>query len=289
MVAQYQRLKVWLSKPYPALQSVRDRFLASFFFGTFVFLFLIFFQPFGIGTHEGNKAVYLLGFGSITTSVMLITHFLFPLLFPRLFDADTWTIGKAVMLGIWIVSAITVLNYLYWAVSAEQGVTLSALFAFGLITPSVGIFPIMITLFATELYLTDKHTRRARSITARLDSEKDLHPDFSNMIELRGQLQGDILNLREADLVFVQAQDNYCEVHYVDKGNLTSKLLRISLKELDSQVKHNPDMFRCHRSFLVNRTRVAKVTGNAQAYTLHMDIGDVEIPVSRAKARENLA
>jgi DNA-binding LytR/AlgR family response regulator len=41
------------------------------------------------------------------------------------------------------------------------------------------------------------------------------------------------------------------------------------------------DIFRCHKSYLINLTQVAHISGNAQGYKLHLQNSTIEIPVSR--------
>lgn len=283
---EQKTLNRWFTRPYPLIQGVGSRLLTSLLVGLFVFVFLIFFQPFGISDYPGNKVGFLLGFALITSIVMLTTHFLIPKLLPSFFDPESWTIGKTIVQGLWIVTVITLLNYLYWSLGAENTLSLSALLAFAIITPSVGIFPIMVIVFLNELYLAGRHNRAAMKINSRLQSEKVSHTGSTDMIQLTGEVQTDELDLRSDDLVYIQARDNYSEVHFLEKGHLTSQLMRISLKELEHQLDKLPSMFRCHRSYLVNRSRVTRVSGNARAYTLHLDVGGLEVPVSRSRAKD---
>jgi hypothetical protein len=288
-VQDQNKLSIWFAKPYPSPQQVRDKILTALFFGVFVFVFLIFFQPFGISDYQGAKAIYVLGFATITTTVMLITHLLLPKLLPGFFDAENWTIAKAIVLGLWILTAITLLNYIFWSLGAGNLLSFSSFLAFAVITPSVGIFPIMFIVFINELYLSDKHARAASRINSRIQSEQQPQSDPAVRITLRGAAQGDVLDLDENDLLFIRSQDNYAEVHFNKAGETRSRLLRISLKELEEQLQQATSMYRCHRSFLVNRNRVARISGNARAYTLHLDVDDLEIPVSRSRAKDYFA
>jgi DNA-binding LytR/AlgR family response regulator len=52
--------------------------------------------------------------------------------------------------------------------------------------------------------------------------------------------------------------------------------------EKDQVARQCADIQRCHRSYLVNRRRVARAMGNAQGLTLHLDRGEIEVPVSRS-------
>lgn len=94
-----------------------------------------------------------------------------------------------------------------------------------------------------------------------------------------------------ADLIAVEAADNYCKIHHLKDGLYKAKLLRMTLKEAEEALQKvivanapaSPIGFhRCHRSFLVNGALVEEVLGNSQAYRLRMRYLEEPVPVSRS-------
>jgi DNA-binding LytR/AlgR family response regulator len=68
-------------------------------------------------------------------------------------------------------------------------------------------------------------------------------------ITLSGSNKLDILKLPLADLVALEAANNYVTVHYLLAGEMQKKLLRSSLRKMHETV---PEMVQVHRSYLVN-------------------------------------
>ena len=67
---------------------------------------------------------------------------------------------------------------------------------------------------------------------------------------------------------------------------INQKLLRGTMKQAEDAVSACSAIIRCHRAFLVNTSAVVKVEGNMQGYRLHLKMGNAEVPVSRAYAKD---
>ncbi len=108
------------------------------------------------------------------------------------------------------------------------------------------------------------------------DSEEVTH------FQLSADKAGEDFKVPFADLVFVEAADNYCKFHYFREGKPRSKTLRITMKEVEGYLPPSTGFFRCHRSFLVNGSRVEEVLGTSQAHRLKMEGFEAPVPVSRS-------
>ncbi len=73
------------------------------------------------------------------------------------------------------------------------------------------------------------------------------------------------------DITYIEAQQNYCNIHHRDDTQL---MVRTTLNNILEQLPS--DMFcQVHRSFIVNKTRITSMDSS------RIYIGDVSIPVSR--------
>jgi DNA-binding LytR/AlgR family response regulator len=73
------------------------------------------------------------------------------------------------------------------------------------------------------------------------------------------------------DITYIEAQQNYCNIHHRDDTQL---MVRTTLNNILEQLPS--DMFcQVHRSFIVNKTRITSMDSS------RINIGDVSIPVSR--------
>jgi DNA-binding LytR/AlgR family response regulator len=100
---------------------------------------------------------------------------------------------------------------------------------------------------------------------------------------LTAENEKDFLTLPAQDLLFIEADDNYCTVVYLERDKVHKKLLRSSLTRLENQVTAF-NIVRCHRSYLVNLDQVKSVSGNAQGYRLHFPMTPGTVPVARSSS-----
>ncbi|RNC83288.1 MAG: tetratricopeptide repeat protein [Balneola sp.] len=93
------------------------------------------------------------------------------------------------------------------------------------------------------------------------------------------------LKLKKGSIIYIEAEGNYSKIVWEENGKARSKLLRIVIKKLESQLI-NPFLIRCHRSFIVNLNKDFEVLGNARGYRLKHKLLEKEIPISRSKGSE---
>jgi len=74
----------------------------------------------------------------------------------------------------------------------------------------------------------------------------------------------------------------------IENNELKEKILRVTLTKIESFLKDYDFIIRCHKSYIVNKKYVNKVTGNARGYLLKCNILDFYIPVSRKFSKKSL-
>ncbi|MBL4577082.1 MAG: tetratricopeptide repeat protein [Flavobacteriales bacterium] len=87
------------------------------------------------------------------------------------------------------------------------------------------------------------------------------------------------------DLLYVEADDNYAKVFWKDGSGLNEKLLRVTLNQLEKQLKEFEFIIRCHKSFIINVKEDYTISGNAKGYKFKSVLSPYGIPVSRPKAK----
>ena len=277
----------WLNKPYPLVEGTGTKLSIAIVVGAIVYLFLLIYQPFGIAEIE-NKALVLAGFGVAVLLAQLFSFFLLPRLLPNFFQPDSWTIGKEVVFQIFNFLWIALFNFSY---NTFLGPGCSPQYSYGdfvLITLAVGIFPLLLVLYFTERFLVDRNQALARSLTSKKKETTDQTPP-NEIIAIDSPIgREDQLVVAKADFLYARAESNYCNIYYLEDGTLQKHLMRLSLKGLLSQLEAHGDIMRCHKSYVVNKSNIEKVDGNARSLSLKMRFTDAEIPVSRTLSREAL-
>jgi len=90
------------------------------------------------------------------------------------------------------------------------------------------------------------------------------------------------IELKIRDFLFAKVESNYTELFISSPDGINKILIRITLKDLEAQLKEFTKIYRTHRSYLVNLNAIQSITGNAQGYRLVLKKCAITIPVSRS-------
>ncbi|WP_128547124.1 LytR/AlgR family response regulator transcription factor [Larkinella soli] len=272
-----------LKEPYPVEEPARRRWVKAFWIGAFVGLFLLIFQPFGLGEWETPyKVLKLLGFGLITFGITAGLYILLPALAPGQFRDERWTVGREIG---WVsinMLLIGLANYVYLKELIHTPGYGPDLLPMVLITFLIGLFPTAGSVVLNYIVQLKKYSRSAAELPLH---EPTTPGPGAPMLTLTAENEKDVLRIAASDLLFIESSDNYCTVYFLKDHQAAKTLLRSSLSRLETQLGSDPAvraaLVRCHRSFVVNLNQVEKVTGNAQGYKLHLLQGTFQIPVAR--------
>ena len=87
------------------------------------------------------------------------------------------------------------------------------------------------------------------------------------------------LVMKSEDLYYIKSSGNYIEI--VEKNNFKGHILRSSLKEIEQKY---PQLYRCHKSYLVYIDNIKSISGNSKGYELTFYDSNIgKIPVARNK------
>ncbi|GAB3895101.1 LytTR family DNA-binding domain-containing protein [Larkinella knui] len=280
-----------LNQPYPCEDPVRRRWAKAFWIGVFVGLFLLIFQPFGLNTwNTPYKTLKILGFGLISLLVTAGLSLSLPVLLPKQFSNDRWTVGREIL---WITTHMTLIglaNYFYINWLTGSAIYSSGLFGMIIVTFVIGVFPSAGTVLVNYIVKLKRYQQLAREFPVREHHAGNPAdgPDQRILITLTAENEKDSLVFPPTDLLYIESSDNYSTIVHLKNGQPVKTLLRSSLSRLESQLGANDPsitarnpMVRCHRSYIVNLEKVERVTGNAQGYKLHLQDGLFQIPVAR--------
>ncbi len=284
MSAQATGIFYKLKRPYVMESSVARRWQASFFFGLFVFLFLLVFRPFGLATLPQGIVQVGLGYGFTTFLIMVLLNVVVFTLLPQYFNEQKWTVGKELFWACVNISLIGLANAAYTAYIGLAGFSLYNILWYQVYTFVIGLFPVMATVLLREAALKRKYEAAAEVLNTEIHEHEAVAvhmPKEDVRVLLASETANDDLQLNLSDLLYIRSSDNYVEVYYQTKLGIAKKLLRNTLKQIAEDLAVYPNLFRCHKSYLVNLDNVKHVSGNAQGYKLHFAHTEELIPVSR--------
>lgn len=272
-----------LNKPFPIIENKKTLMGVSLFFGIFIFLFLLIFEPFGIHRIIEDKTLVLSGFGAITFSVVFFYTLILPKLFKSFYDPEKWSVGKELLLIILQILTISFLNWYYYTRLEDTGGNHSLLL-FLFITFSVGTTPTIIFVLLAERFLHKKNNLIAEKMSQAVEENKP--QQSKDLILIQSLNKNEDLSIQKNELLCMKSEANYINVFYMNNNEIKSVLLRNTLKNIEEQFEKYNFIKRCHRYYIVNLNRVTSIDGNARGYKLTIPELDFNIPVSRSFPKE---
>jgi len=272
-----------LAEPHPFASAVSTPLLYGLGTGLFIFLFFSLFQPLGFSLLPVLPRRFLFaGYGLITALAIAANGLLLPRLLPRLFREERWTLGRQLLWMSWVTLTVALGAYAWsGAVCGRFGLP------DGWVQPrTIVLDTFLIALIpVTVISLANASRLRRRSAVAVVEANRLLEGpaavSAAVRVEIVAENGSDWLRLPLDELLAVQSEENYVRVHVV-AGSTAPALLRSSLDRVERQLRpRHPHLFRCHRAWIVNLSRIARVEGNAQGLKLSLSGGNVVVPVAR--------
>lgn len=275
-----------LHQPYPFYEDKKGILLRLFIISASIIFVLTVLQPFGTDEFvHPHKNLFLSGYGVIAFVTFALFFLLLPKVFPQQFIDEKWKVWKQIALFSSALLLTFLASYLYLHWFFESALSLSSFLGFGLVMGAIAFIPTSILTAIDFNRQFGKHQSGAKIATANLPQTQIDKTE----ITLYDENQKNIFTAFSNEIFFIQAANNYVEIHYKKEEIPRKILMRNSLSKIEKQLSSD-NILRCHRSYLVNINLVEKITGNAQGYHLHFtDMPDTTVPVSRKRGKEFLA
>lgn len=293
-----KKIQAILTRPYPLQERKSAQLTLAFTFGLVVFFFIYLLKPFQ--NELNNKAVLIeCGlFGLITFATISFDFFIIFPLFGRFFKEEKWTIGREIILTLIIIATIGTANIIvgsiFWGNKLSIANWLNMIFN----TAIIGIAPATVSILLNQARLLKKYRKEAQVIndtllhitpeTEEISLQEEMiitsameKPIGNSEIIIEADNEKDNLAIPVNSFLAATSADNYIRIFYRRNDQLKTSMLRTTLKKLEENASPFPELFRCHRTAIVNITAVESLTGSAQGYRLKLANLTEEIPVSR--------
>ena len=94
------------------------------------------------------------------------------------------------------------------------------------------------------------------------------------------------LSVQSDDLLYLQSENNYTSIYYLENERLTKKLIRTNLKKLESELT-GTSLLRIHRSYMINLNKISNIQKKKGAYQLQlMHVTNSDFKVSDSYVQE---
>jgi len=235
-------------------------------------------QPFGFGQAPvSNLNLFAAGYGIIT--VLTVLGFaLFEKIFPSWFIENKWTVGKNILLYLVIIFFIGSFNFFYTGLTTGMPLNLNTFFNFQVFTLSVTF--IVVSAMTMVKYFKSLNFYRSEGEKVEKEVLGIKHSPDPELLVFKSENEKESLQIPMDSLLYIEAADNYCKFVFKKENKLTNSMLRSSMKKIEDQITR-PELFRCHRTYIVQLRNVKRVNGNSQGYRLHFEGSTESVPVSR--------
>jgi hypothetical protein len=218
----------------------------------------------------------------------LVTTVLIPLIFPRYFNEDKWTLKRNLVwvLGINLIFAnimFFALNvFLIYKYNTFQEFTFKNYLWWAYLQLLFGVPLGIIINLVNQYYLLKKHLKIAANINNSIEKKNELVSQSLLEFEVDKFTK---VNIDINNLVFIEAFGNYLNVTYVNNG-VKKITIRETINNIEQKICSTNIIYKPHRSYLVNLQHIHHITGDAQGLKVHFKDIDNIIPVSRNKIKE---
>ena len=188
---------------------------------------------------------------------------------------------------LWVFFEILFMSLFYTiftlSIDANHGRDIIATFKSAMVNTALVLLLPYITLWF--YFGWEESKKKLETIEKESEDDSDSIPENILFTDDKGTLR---LSVRYSDLLYIESDDNYVTIHYITGSQVKKFLLRNTLKKIEDELS---DTFvtRCHRSYLVNFSRVKVMRRERDNIFLELDATGVDdLPVSKSY-REKVA
>lgn len=270
-----------LNQPYPFNNNFKHNLRTIAFVCMGFMLITLYFQPFGINFLASPKDGYfVLIIGLVSAATFFINTLIFPGLFPKLFESDSWTVRKEIIwnIGMFIVmiAGFTVTARIF-RISGMESLTFFR-------SAALALLPLV--LFNLSNYNNSLKSKVSQVIDSGrhwLAEERKAatHSTGNEHIKIESDNGKEVFEEDLKNIVLIQSASNYIEIFFREGAIIRKQMIRQTLSNVESLLSEFPNIKKCHRCCLVNINQISRLTGISPNYTLEANGLDFRIPVAR--------
>ncbi len=183
---------------------------------------------------------------------------------------------------IWLVAelifASAVLTVICFFLGNEAGLLFSdMLWKVSLDFLSIIAVPYVISVLISFLY--ESH-QEIEDLNQLVEATSALVPNENQNINFYDRGGKLAFSTRRVNVLYIEAADNYCNIHYINGEKEDTFILHNSMKQLDDTERF-PSLLRCHRGYMVNIDSVKLLRKDKDGLLLELIQSNHSIPVSR--------
>jgi len=244
-----------------------------------IFLFLLFFQPFSPQNPDfNNKLLILAAFGGITLILLWLMRIIIPSIFSGIFSSQKWTINKEIFWAFLFVISNSVAFVFFAKYVGKIHITFHIVTIIVILT----LIATVVLVVINEYHFLKKQLRGLQSVEIKNDD--DILFEENVEVEFESENKSEYFKLYLNQIILIKSANNYIEVIFQEEEKISKKLIRNTLKNTEILFSKYTEIIRCHRSCMVNKNHIQKVSKGNDGLILSLINYPQEIHVSRQYA-----
>lgn len=273
----------YLNKPYDLLEIEKFKILYSFGIWIFCFLFLYIFEPFGLYNISGLYKLKIISLYVFFGLLISVIH----LFWLQNIVIKKFTLRNTILWISWITFLTSISSSIINDITSNQGhFHIVGFIVYMGIIFGITIIPMSLLILAHYIYTIKKQIKISSQINKKI-LEKSKISNGTETITIEASNKRENISLLINNFLYITSADNYIDVYYLEGNAIKHNLLRNTLNNIEKQTSNNQSIHRCHKSYIVNMTKIDSVLGNASGYKINLKNTDLLIPISR-KYKENI-
>ncbi|MGB0523727.1 MAG: hypothetical protein ACPGJS_12245, partial [Flammeovirgaceae bacterium] len=168
-----EALKKKLQQPYYGNFQLQHTWRRALIYGSFVSLFLFYFEPFDLSTLESwILARVCLTFGAITFFSIIFHGNILPLFFKQFYQEESWNVWKEIVYVMLNFLSIGMLNFAYFVILVDLNLETwwPAFVRMQVGTIAVGLPPVTVFIFYDQSRLLKTNLQKALALTQNIST-----------------------------------------------------------------------------------------------------------------------
>ncbi len=246
------------------------------------YLFIAFLKPFEyFGLNEYSTVYYALGYATVN----FINEFIMIALFSKVFVkfSENWTFGKDSMFWLIMLATVSFSQLIAIHYSDNIPITFANFFKMLGVIIVVGIIPFFVFVITKFIISRKNHIEKFNSINKGLKYKLKVYNynRKSNDTEFHivGMNKNDLFKFKEKDFYYASSDENYVHIFFEFDSQIEKLTFRISLISLIRQLSTTENILQCHKSYVVNKTKIVSIEGSTRGYRLYLKNVEKSIPI----------
>lgn len=246
------------------------------------FLFIAFLEPFDyFRLNEYPTYYYALGYATLN----FINEFIMIALFSKVFVkfSENWVFWKDSMFWLIMLATVTISQLVAIHYTDNIAITFANFFKMLGVIIVVGIIPFFVFVITKFVISRKNHIKKFDMINKSLKYKLKVY-SYNNKssdteFHLVGMNKNDVFKFKEKDFFYASSDENYVHIYFEFNHKMEKLTFRISLISFIRQLSSNENIVQCHKSYVVNKSKIVNIGGSSRGYKLYLKNMENPIPI----------